>query len=55
MPAPTTDLEQATAEAYTYNQMGALTKEVLEDLAWDYEVEMEDILEELGWGKDYYG
>ena len=49
-----TDLEIAVAEAITYNKMGALDKSVLQDIAFDNDVDMGDILEELGWGRDYY-
>lgn len=48
------DLEEAYAEALTYNRMGALTEELLNDIAFDYDVEPEDILEKLGWGRDHY-
>lgn len=49
-----TDLELAVAEAITYNKMGGLDKAVLEDIAFDNDVDAEDILEAIGWGKDYY-
>jgi hypothetical protein len=49
-----TDLQQAVAEAYTYNRMGALTEEMLNDIAHDHDVDPGDILEEMGWGRDYY-
>lgn len=49
-----TDLEQAVSEAITYNRMGALDKNVLNDIAYEFNVDPKDILEELGWGRDYY-
>jgi len=49
-----TGLSDAVGEAKAYNRMGALDEQVLRDIAHDYDVDMGDILEELGWGKDYY-
>ena len=49
-----TDLEQAVAEAHTYNRIGALDEGMLQDIAFDHSVDAGDILEELGWGRDYY-
>lgn len=47
-------LEDAVAEAKTYNRMGGLDEQVLRDIAHDYNVDVGDILEELEWGRDYY-
>lgn len=49
-----TTLADAVGEAKAYNRMGGLDENVLRDIAHDYDVDMGDILEELGWGKDYY-
>lgn len=49
-----TDLEQAVSEAITYNRMGALDQNVLNDIAYYFNVDPKDILEELGWSRDYY-
>jgi hypothetical protein len=49
-----TDLEKAVGEAIAYNRMGALIKEILEDIAFDYDLDPKDILEEMGWGRDHY-
>lgn len=48
-------LSDAVAEAKAYNRMGALDELILKDIARDYGVDYHDILEELGWGCDYYG
>ena len=50
----TEDLRDTVGEATAYNRMGGLDKAVLEDIAHDYEVDPKDILEGLGWGRDYY-
>ncbi len=47
-------LADAVGEAIAYNRMGGLDENVLKDIAHDYEVDYRDILEELGWGRDYY-
>lgn len=44
-----TDLEKAVGEALSYNRMGALDRGVLEDVAYDYDVEPREILEKLEW------
>lgn len=49
-----TTLADAVGEAKAYNRMGGLDENVLRDIAHDYDVDMGDILEELGWGRDYY-
>lgn len=49
-----TDLERAVSEALAYNRMGGLDENVLNDIAYDFNVDPKDILEELGWGRDYY-
>ena len=54
MALATTDLEEATNEAAVYNRMGGLTEGVLIDIAHNWKVDYRDILEELGWGRDYY-
>ena len=48
------DLDDATNEAIVYNKVGGLDEHVLEGIALEYKVTPEDILEELGWGHDYY-
>lgn len=48
------DLEQAVLESLAYNRMGGLDENVLNDIAHDFNVDPKDILEELGWGRDYY-
>lgn len=50
----TEDLQDAVGEAKAYNRMGGLDKAMLEDIAHDFDVDPKDILEELGWGRDYY-
>jgi hypothetical protein len=49
-----TDLEKAAGEALAYNRMGALIKEILEDIAFEYDVDPKDILEQMGWDRDHY-
>ena len=48
------DLQDAVGEAKAYNRMGALDEAVLKDIADDFDVSPEDILEELGWGREHY-
>lgn len=47
-------LHEAVGEALAYNRMGGLDENVLRDIATDYNVDYRDILEEIGWGRDYY-
>ena len=49
-----TDLEYAVAEAVTYNRIGALDKRILEYIASKNDVDPKEILEKIGWGRDYY-
>jgi len=49
-----TELSDAVGEAKAYNRMGELDEQVLKNIAHDYGVDYRDILEELGWGRDYY-
>lgn len=49
-----TDLEQAVNEVLAYNLLKGLDEKVLNDIAHDFNVDPKDILEELGWGRDYY-
>ena len=44
-----TDLETAISDARVYNRLGALDKSLLEDIAFDNDVEPREILEGLGW------
>ncbi|MCK4815030.1 hypothetical protein KA005_04610 [bacterium] len=48
------DLNNAVGEAKAYNRMGGLDEQMLKDIAYDFGVDPRDILDELGWGRDYY-
>lgn len=48
------DLGDAINEAKAYNRMGGLDENVLTDIAYDNDVTSGDLLEGLGWGRNYY-
>ena len=48
------ELEEAMGEVKTYLRMGALDEGMLNDIAFNYDLEPGVLLEALGWGRDHY-
>lgn len=51
---PMTDVQIAAGEALAYNRMGGVTEDMVRDICHDHNVDMGEVLEEMGWGKDHY-